>query len=141
MRRADAFGRAMATGTQVFYSAVSLNIYNKPPDQVVTDRVVADLEPRFSPVPPMPDSHMQTSFGHLDGYSAYYYTYMWSLVISKDMFSAFDKTDLLNPTIATRYRDIVLKPGGTRAARDMVHDFLGRDYDFRQFDAWLAGKD
>ena len=141
MRRADGFGRALSTATQAFYSAVSLNIYNKPPDQVVTDAVVADLEPRYTPVPPMPDSHMQTSFGHLDGYSAVYYTYMWSLVISKDMFSAFDKTDLLNPTIATRYRDVVLAPGGTRPARDMVHDFLGRDYDFRQFDAWLAGKE
>jgi len=141
MRRADAFGRALQTATQAFYSAVSLDIYNKPPSQVVTDRVVADLEPRFTPVPPMPDSHMQTSFGHLDGYSAYYYTYMWSLVISKDMFSAFDKADLLDPKIATRYRDIVLAPGGTRPAREMVHDFLGRDYDFRQFDAWLAGKD
>jgi thimet oligopeptidase len=107
----------------------------------VTDRVVADLEPRFTPVPPMPDSHMQTSFGHLDGYSAVYYTYMWSLVISKDMFSAFNKSNLLDPTVATRYRDIVLAPGGTRPARDMVHDFLGRDYDFRQFDAWLGGKE
>ncbi len=57
------------------------------------------------------------------------------------MFSKFDKSDLLNSAIATRYRDIVLKPGGTRPARDMVHDFLVRDYDFRQFDAWLAGKE
>jgi len=56
------------------------------------------------------------------------------------MFSAFDKSDLLSPTVATRYRDIVLAPGGTRPAKDMVHDFLGRDYDFRQFDAWLAGQ-
>ncbi len=141
MRRADAFGRALSTATQAFYSAVSLNIYNRPPSQVVTDAIVADLEPRYTPVPPMPDSHMQTSFGHLDGYSAVYYTYMWSLVISKDMFSAFDKADLLSPTVATRYRDVVLAPGGTRPARDMVHDFLGRDYDFRQFDAWLAGQD
>ena len=141
MRRADAFGRALTTATQAFYSAVSLNIYNRPPDQVVTDSVVAALEPRYTPVPPMPDSHMQTSFGHLDGYSAIYYTYMWSLVISKDMFSAFDKKDLLSPIAAKRYRDIVLAPGGSRAAKDMVHDFLGRDYDFRQFDAWLAGKD
>ena len=141
MRRADAFGRALGIATQSFYSAVSLNIYNRPPDQVVTDKVVAELEPRFTPVPPMPDSHMQTSFGHLDGYSAYYYTYMWSLVISKDMFSVFDKNNLLDPTIATKYRDIVLAPGGTRPAKDMVHDFLGRDYDFKQFDAWLAGKD
>ncbi|HMI31544.1 MAG TPA: M3 family metallopeptidase [Candidatus Limnocylindrales bacterium] len=141
MRRADAFGRALQIATQGFYSAVSLNIYNRPPSEVVTDRVVADLEPRFTPVPPMPDSHMQTSFGHLDGYSAVYYTYMWSLVISKDMFSAFNKSNLLDPTVATRYRDIVLAPGGTRPARDMVHDFLGRDYDFRQFDAWLGGKE
>jgi thimet oligopeptidase len=139
MRRADAFGRALQVSTQAFYSAVSLNIYNRPPSEVVTDKVVADLEPRFTPVPPMPDTHMQTSFGHLDGYSAVYYTYMWSLVISKDMFSAFDKSDLLNPAVATRYRDIVLAPGGTRPAKDMVHDFLGRDYDFRQFDAWLGG--
>jgi thimet oligopeptidase len=141
MRRADAFGRALQISTQAFYSAVSLNLYNRPPSEVVTDRVVADLEPRFTPVPPMPDSHMQTSFGHLDGYSAVYYTYMWSLVISKDMFSVFDKDNLLSPKVATRYRDIVLAPGGTRAAKDMVHDFLGRDYDFQQFDAWLSGKD
>ena len=140
MRRADAFGRAMGVATQTFYSAVSLNLYNKPPVQVSSDAVVSTLEPRYTPVPPMPDTHMQTSFGHLDGYSAYYYTYMWSLVISKDMFSKFDKSNLLDPTIATRYRDIVLAPGGTRAAKDMVHDFLGRDYDFQQFDAWLAGR-
>jgi thimet oligopeptidase len=140
MRKADTFGRAMGVATQTFYSAVSLNLYNKPPVQVVSDNVVAQLEPMYTPVPPMPDTHMQTSFGHLDGYSAYYYTYMWSLVISKDMFSKFDKSNLLDPTIATRYRDIVLAPGGTRPAKDMVHDFLGRDYDFQQFDAWLAGR-
>ncbi len=140
MRRADAFGRALQVATQAFYSAVSLNLYNKPPIQVSSDAVVAELEPKYTPVPPMPDSHMQTSFGHLDGYSAYYYTYMWSLVISKDMFSQFDKSDLLNPAIAGRYRNVVLSPGGTRPAKDLVHDFLGRDYDFQQFDAWLAGR-
>ncbi len=140
MRRADAFGRALTTATQAFYSAVSLNIYNRPPDQVNTDRIVAELEPRFSPVPPMPDTHMQTSFGHLDSYSAMYYTYLWSLVISKDMFSAFDRTNLLSPKVAKRYRNIVLAPGGTRPAKDMVRQFLGRDYDFRAFDAWLAGR-
>jgi len=140
MRRADAFGRASSTANQAYYSAISLNIYNRPPDQVNTDRVVEDLERKFLPTPPMPDTHMQTSFGHLDGYSAYYYTYMWSLVISKDMFSAFDKKDLLNPAPALRYRRIVLSPGGTRPAAAMVHDFLRRDYNFKAFDEWLAGK-
>ena len=141
MKRADAFGRALSTATQAYYSAVSLSIYNRPPDQVNTDRVVAELEPQYTPVPPMADTHMQTSFGHLDGYSAVYYTYMWSLVISKDMFSVFDKKNLLDPKIAKRYRDVVLAPGGTRPARDLVHDFLKRDYDFKAFDAWLADRE
>ena len=34
---------------------------------------------------------MQTAFDHLNGYSAVYYTYMWSLVISKDIITRFNK--------------------------------------------------
>ncbi len=40
---------------------------------------------------------MFASFGHLGGYSSAYYTYMWSLVIAKDLFSAFDPDDLFEP--------------------------------------------
>ena len=47
---------------------------------------------------------MQASFTHLNGYSAYYYTYMWSLVIAKDLFSRFDRSNLLAPEPARRYR-------------------------------------
>ncbi len=140
MRRADAFGRAISTATQAYYSAVSFTIYSRPPDQVNTDRIVAELEPKFTPIPPVPNTHMQTSFGHLDGYSAVYYTYMWSLVIAKDMFSAFDRNNLLDPKVARRYREMVLAPGGTRPARDSVRAFLNREYDFKAFDEWLAGK-
>ena len=68
---------------------------------------------------------MQCSFGHLDGYSAVYYTYEWSQVIAKDLFSAFDKKNLLDPAIAKRYRNEVLRPGGTRPARESVKAFLG----------------
>ena len=106
-----------------------------------TDAIVADLEPKFTPVPRMDNTHMQTSFGHLDGYSAVYYTYLWSLVIAKDMFSRFDKENLLDPAIATQYRDNVLGPGGSKPAKELVKDFLKRDYDFKAFDAWLSGKD
>ncbi|HET9941349.1 MAG TPA: M3 family metallopeptidase [Candidatus Eisenbacteria bacterium] len=140
MRKADAFGRALGISTQAFYSAVSLSIYNRPPAQVNTDAIVTSLEPQFSPIPTMPDTHMQTAFGHLDGYSAYYYTYLWSLVIAKDMFSRFNHDNLLDPTVAKRYRDMVLAPGGSKPAKALVHEFLERDYDFKAFDEWLAGK-
>lgn len=81
---------------------------------------------------------MPTSFGHLDGYSSGYYTYLWSLVIAKDLFSAFDPDNLFDTDIATRYRDRVLAPGGTKDAADLVEDFLGRPYSFDAYAAWLA---
>jgi thimet oligopeptidase len=141
MRRADAFGRALGMSYQAYLAALSLDVYNRPPDQVDTDRLASELEPKFSPIPEMPDTHKQTSFGHLDGYSAIYYTYAWSQVIARDLLSRFDRSNLLDPKIAKRYRDLVLAPGGSKPAKELVRSFLGRDYDFEAFDRWLAGKD
>ena len=81
---------------------------------------------------------MFASFGHLGGYSSAYYTYMWSLVIAKDLFSAFEPADLFATEVAGRYRDRVLAPGGARDAADLVADFLGRPYTFDSYAAWLA---
>ena len=82
---------------------------------------------------------MFCSFGHLDGYSAMYYTYMWSLVIAKDLYSHFDENDMLNSETATRYRQIILEPGGTKGASDLIEKFLGRPYGFEAFGNWLNG--
>jgi thimet oligopeptidase len=65
---------------------------------------------------------------------------MWSLVISKDMFSKFDPKNLLDPATAKRYRDDILAQGGSAPAAKLVHEFLGRDYDYHAFDNWLAGE-
>ena len=85
----------------------------------------------------MPDTHFHCGFGHLDGYGSAYYTYVWSLVIAKDLFTAFDPDDLFAAEVAHRYRDTVLAPGGSQDAADLVEDFLGRPYDQRAFTAWL----
>jgi thimet oligopeptidase len=85
----------------------------------------------------VPDTHMHAAFGHLEGYTSAYYTYMWSLVIAKDLFSAFDPSNLFDPAVAQRYRDLILAPGGSRDAADLVAEFLGRPYTFDAFEAWL----
>ncbi len=97
-----------------------------------------ELQRRYSVFPPLEGAHMHCAFGHLDGYSSGYYTYMWSLVIAKDLFSAFDTDDLFAPAVATAYRDKVLAMGGRRDAADLVADFLGRPYSFDAWAAWLA---
>ena len=141
MNRASYFGRAIDTSYQVLFSALSLNIYNRDPSQVNTDALARRFEAEYVPFPSIPNTHFQTSFGHLDGYSAVYYTYLWSLVIAKDFFSQFDKANLLAPGVATRYRQLVLEPGGTKPAKDLAHDFLKRDFNYKAYEEYLAGKD
>ena len=51
---------------------------------------MTELQARYSPYAYLEGTHMFASFGHLGGYSSAYYTYAWSLVIAKDLFSAFD---------------------------------------------------
>lgn len=136
MRAADDFGKAFLARTQMFYAAVSYRFHLERPDDL-TARLL-ELQREYSLLPPLPDTHFHTGFGHLEGYTSAYYTYMWSLVIAKDLFSAFDADDLFAASVAERYRDLVLAAGGSKDAADLVEDFLGRPYDTRAFAAWLA---
>ena len=92
---------------------------------------------KYQPFAYVDGTHFPCAFGHLDGYSAVYYTYMWSLVIAKDMFSAFNQDNLLDQTIATRYRNAVLAPGGSAPAAKLVQNFLGRPFGFESYQRWL----
>ena len=69
-----------------------------------------------------------------------YYTYMWSLVIAKDIVSAFKIHGMMNKDLSMKYRHTILEPGGSKDASDLVKDFLGRDYSFDAFKQWLEGK-
>jgi thimet oligopeptidase len=139
MRRSDDFGKGYTARVQMFYAAMSYWFHVERPDDL-TARMV-ELQERYSAWPYLEGTHMFASFGHLGGYSSGYYTYMWSLVIAKDLFSAFDADDLFDTAgtgVARRYRDRVLAAGGTKDAADLVADFLGRPYTFDAYAAWLA---
>jgi hypothetical protein len=45
-------------------------------------------------------THFQSSFGHLIGYDAGYYSYQWALSLSRDVLTRFKKEGLLNPVTA-----------------------------------------
>ena len=139
-RAADDFGRALGVRGQMFYAAVSLDFYNRDPQGLDQDKLVAQLQTRYTPFKFVEGTHMQTAFNHLNGYSAVYYTYMWSLVIAKDMFTEFKKGGLMDPEVAAKYRTSVLGASGTKPAADLVKDFLGRPYSFDAYANWLNGK-
>ncbi len=140
-RRAKDYGEGLRVRRQMVYADLSLSIYNRPASEVNTDALMKDLVQKYQPFPYVDDTHFQTSFGHLDGYSAVYYTYMWSLVIAKDMFGQFNRSNMLDTAIATRYRKAVLTPGGSKPAAKLVEDFLGRPFNFAAYEKWLNEQD
>ena len=137
MRAADEFGKGLRVRQQMFYAALSLELHRRDPAGLDTTAVVAELQERYTPFRHVPGTAFQASFGHLDGYSAIYYTYMWSLVIAKDLFSVFRREGVLSRAPAERYRRAVLEPGGSRPAAELVEAFLGRPFTFDAFTEWL----
>ncbi len=138
MRRAEAFGRAYEVQRQLLYATLSLLYYTRDAAGIDTTAVLREAHSRFPLVPHFEGTHFQCNFGHLNGYSAIYYTYMWSLVIAKDLFSRFRAAgSLLDPAEAERYRDLILGRGSEKPAADLVRDFLGREMRFGPFETWL----
>ena len=137
MRRASEFGKGLQVRRQMVYARYSLSAYDRDPKQVDTTAMYKDIMNRYQRTPYVEGTHFQTSFGHLDGYSAVYYTYMWSLVIAKDLFAHFNQANLLDAEVSRTYRDTVLAPGGSKPAAELVRDFLGRPFDFKAWEAWL----
>jgi thimet oligopeptidase len=136
MRAANEFGKGYQARTQMFYAAVSYWLHERRGDDLTAQ--VRDLQSTYDLFPFIEGTHFHASFGHLGGYSSAYYTYMWSLVIAKDLFSAFDPADPMDTEVSHRYRDQVLAAGGSKDAADLVADFLGRPYNVDAFNQWLA---
>jgi thimet oligopeptidase len=137
MKAADEYGKGLMVRQQMFYAATSLELHRRAPDALDTTALVAEMQERYTPFRHVDGTYFHESFGHLDGYSAIYYTYMWSLVIAKDLFRPFREAGLMDAAVARRYRQAILEAGGSKPAAELVQDFLGRPHSFAAYEQWL----
>jgi thimet oligopeptidase len=137
MKRAREFGVGLQQRRQFFLASVSLSFHDRAPG-FETSQLLSTLQAKFEPIRRewVPGSHFELAFGHLDGYSANYYTYQWSTVIAKDLLTRF-AGHMLDGQVATPYRQQVLEPGGSKEASALVEGFLGRPYSFDAYQQWL----
>ncbi len=73
--------------------------------------------------------HRAPHFQHIfsGGYSAAYYSYLWSEVLDADGFEAFEESgDIFDPAIAKRLNDFVYAAGGSRDYDEAYRAFRGR---------------
>lgn len=73
--------------------------------------------------------YRSTYFQHIfaGGYSAGYYSYIWSGVLDTDAFDAFKTTSLFNQEKAKAFRQNVLEKGNTEDAMELYKKFRGAE--------------
>jgi thimet oligopeptidase len=139
MRRASEFGQGLEVRGQMVFARASLSYHDRDPERLDTTAIWRDIHNRYLPYPHVDGTYRQAVFTHLGnpGYASAYYTYMWSMVISKDLLTAFDAKSLSAPGAARRYRDTIFAPGSSKPAATLVRDFLGRPFTPTAWEAWL----
>ena len=80
----------------------------------------------FEPVPPR---YRTTYFNHVfsSGYSAGYYSYIWSEVLDADTVEWFKQNGGLKRENGDRFRKALLSRGGADEAMNLFRNFIGRD--------------
>lgn len=126
MIAAKNLGSGISTEGQVYLGMMDMRFHTDADGEVDTTAVCEETYRDTRLFSPAANLVRQASFGHLVGYEAGYYGYLWSLVYAQDMWSRFESAPM-DREVARDYRRAVLEPGGTRDALDMVRDFLDRE--------------
>jgi thimet oligopeptidase len=116
---------------QVFFASVDQRFHTAE-DLPDTTAEYARLMEKISLIPMSPGTHPEASFGHLMGYDAGYYGYLWSKVFAQDLFTRFER-DPLDPAIGRLYRETILEPGSGTDEAALLKKFLGRAPNDRAF--------
>jgi thimet oligopeptidase len=97
-------------------------------------KIVNDTTARVAVAPPA-DTFWAAYIGHLAGYDAGYYGYLWAKVMAIDMASVFQQASggFLDEKVGRRLRDEVYAKGNTRDVGDSVEVFLGRKRSMQPF--------
>jgi thimet oligopeptidase len=79
---------------------------------------------------PEKETLFPAGFGHLVGYDAGYYSYLWALVYACDAFESFKtkgtKNVINNPEVGMKWRREVLEKGSSEDELKLMKNFLGR---------------
>ncbi|UOG74088.1 Zn-dependent oligopeptidase [Hymenobacter tibetensis] len=122
-------GSGIGASQQILYGTLDMTLHDKfdPNGTETTTEVLKKLQNQLTPFAYLDGTNMQAAFGHLTGYAAGYYGYLWSKVYAEDMFSVFEKNGVMDQKTGLRYRDMILAKGGTDDEYTLVKNFLGRE--------------
>lgn len=133
--RTKNFNAGILNLRQIFFATWDLVIHGdatgKYYSQVgAVDEEYEKLRKEIALIPQPTNVWPASSFGHMmGGYDAGYYGYMWSQVFSADMFYTVFAPCLVNDPAGPglKYRQSILRVGGSRDGMESLIEFLGRE--------------
>lgn len=131
MTNAGKYGQGFATTEYVAASLLDMDyhVLKEIPKDFDIEKFEAQKMSDRGLISQIPPRYRTTYFGHTmeGGYTAGYYSYMWAEVLDCDAFQAYVETgDIFNQTVAQKFRQYVLTPGGIDDAMDMYVNFRGK---------------
>jgi peptidyl-dipeptidase Dcp len=132
---AGQFNQGFGTTEYIASSIVDQALHQLPPEQVPSAEALTDFEQQvltdaglnYGPVPPR---YRLPYFSHImGGYSAGYYSYIWSEVLDADGVEWFKENGGMSREAGQHFRDTVLSRGGSVDAMQIYQEFAGRSPD------------
>jgi peptidyl-dipeptidase Dcp len=137
LHASEAFNQGFATSEYLAASWIDQAWHSlSAADAADTDTDVADFEAAALAAiglenPAVPPRYSSAYFAHVfaGGYSAGYYSYIWSEVLDADTVEWFGENGGLTRGNGDRFRDRLLGVGGSKDPMEAYRDFRGRDAD------------
>lgn len=132
---AEQFNQGYGTTEYIASSVLDQALHQLPLEQIPTAEQLLAFEERvlrengldYGPVPPR---YRTAYFSHImGGYSAGYYSYIWSEVLDADAVEWFRENGGMRRENGQQFRDALLSRGGSREAMQLYQDFAGRQPD------------
>jgi len=134
LRASETFNQGFATSEYLAAAWLDQAWHSLTPEQASVDIDVAAFEAAAladigldNPV--VPTRYSSTYFAHVfsGGYSAGYYSYIWSEVLDADTVEWFTENNGLTRANGQRFRERLLGVGGSKDPLEAYRDFRGRD--------------
>uniref|UniRef100_A0AAV1UUX5 Peptidase M3A/M3B catalytic domain-containing protein n=1 Tax=Peronospora matthiolae TaxID=2874970 RepID=A0AAV1UUX5_9STRA len=132
LRASKTMFAAMDTQTQCLYSMLDLRLFEEQPlpcSPPTTTQMLHELQNSSTLVPHVDGTYWHTRFGHLIGYGAGYYSYLYARVFAADIwhthFSSFQGP--LNRDAGEKLYQKLMVHGGAKDPNDLLVDLLGRE--------------
>ena len=129
IKNSSNFNQASQTLRQLSFALLDINWHNSDPSSINSVKDFEDdILNKYSFTPNFKETCMSTSFSHIfqGGYSSGYYSYKWAEVLDADAFEYFKSEGVFNKRIASKFKNNILKKGGTQNPMDLYIKFRGR---------------